>query len=158
MTISAQDLKNSYVTGIINAMGGETPKRVDPQLSGSLGMEQSKNASVHYNLDTNKEILLNDGNPIMTITKGGKTKGVNVEERWPGQGKDYYAYPDPDAGTGKNGYSIHQIKPETYLKNSEMFDESSYYGTPLRNVPRGFSIHPSYTVTPEGRKKFLGIF
>ena len=69
MTISAQSFKDNYVE-----------KLIDEELANRLGLERTQLASIHYNLDSGNQINIDDGIPMVTITKGGKTKGGMVDE------------------------------------------------------------------------------
>lgn len=87
----AQDLKDSYVNGIIDAMAGETPDRVDPQLAGALGMEQDQQAGVVIDAGRGVTLRKNDGIPKVVIRNGTHMRVMQV----PGMGM-----PIPDQGFG----------------------------------------------------------
>ena len=162
-------LKDSYVKGIISDLGGAGEEQTlegtgrntpSPELAGKLGMEQGQQASVHYNVDENRTIGINDGEPLVTIRKDGQTKaydrisGRDLEGVMTGA-FDRYDAPRPAAGqrTSDNRPARSRKMDETdYLNSSRMHDR----GMGGVKVPEGFGMRNTSFVAPNGKK--FGVF
>ena len=84
----AQELKDSYVSGIIDAMSNNSTGNIDPAASGQLGLEQGQLSGIVFDLKNGSVLRKNDGIPKAVINGANMTviEGAAVASPIPNRG------------------------------------------------------------------------
>ena len=73
---SAKDLKDAYISGVLDSLGPDTSQALGREalveLGNKLGTEQSKAAGTLIDLDNKTAYSVNDGNPRVVVTDGDR--------------------------------------------------------------------------------------
>ena len=103
----ASALKNSYVDGILDELGGTSDPAVRMALRGS------DIASVHAFPDEGKLGGINDGDPTMYIHGRGQTIPVSTDEK----------YANPLRSKGPGGRTMGDADPDANRRGIQLLDE-----------------------------------
>ena len=105
----AGKLKNAYMAGIADTLGAEAMAEAgameNAKLAGKLGMNLGDMASVVYDLDQNKRVLINDGDPNLYAKQGRDMVVIDT----------YGSYAEPIYMGGRNAQQEEYLQPKTRM-------------------------------------------